>query len=68
MVAPPADVLTAVNSLIASAVTPRTSLDLVRNWCMVAGQAGNNNKSHVFLDINLVPINKKKIPCGWGKK
>ena len=54
--ATPSDVLTAVDEIIASAITPRTSWDLICNWCMVAGQAGNNNKSHIFLDIDSVTI------------
>ena len=68
MAATPADVLTVVNKIIASAITPRTSWDLIRNWCMVAGQAGNNTKSHVFLDINSVTIDDKEFDLWVGQK
>jgi hypothetical protein len=70
----PADVLTAVDSIIASADTSDgAQWDLVRNWCMVAGQAGNNNKSHVFLDIDSVTINneewvRKKLDSNLGPR
>ncbi len=64
--ATPADILTAVDALIASAITPGTSCDLIRNWCMVAGQAGNNNKSHVFLDIDSVTINNEEFDLWVG--
>jgi hypothetical protein len=67
-VATPADILTAVNEIIASAITPRTSWDLIHNWCMVAGQAGNNNKSHVFLDIDSVTIDNKEFDLWVGQK
>jgi hypothetical protein len=66
--ATPVDILTAVYALIASAITPGTSWDLIRNWCMVAGQACNNNKSHVFLDINLVTIDNKEFDLWVGQK
>jgi hypothetical protein len=66
--ATPADVLTAVNKIITSAITPRMSWDLIRNWCMVAGQAGNNNKSHIFLDINSVTIDNKEFDLWVGQK
>ncbi len=67
-VATPADVLTAVDKIIASAITPKTSWDLIHNWCMVAGQAGNNNKSHIFLDIDSVTINDKEFDLWVGQK
>ena len=35
---------------------------------MVAGQAGNNNKSHVFLDINSVTIDNKEFDLWVGQK
>jgi hypothetical protein len=66
--ATPGDVLTTVGTLIASATTPETSWDLICNWCMVAGQAGNNNKSHVFLDIDSVTTNNKKIDLWVGQQ
>ncbi len=34
----------------------------------MAGQAGNNNKSHVFLDINSVTINNKEFYLWVGQK
>jgi hypothetical protein len=66
--ATPWDALTAVDEIIASSITPRTSWDLIRNWCMVAGQAGNNNKSHVFLDIDSVTIDDKEFDLWVGQK
>ncbi len=58
-----------VDSIIASTDTSDgAQWDLVRNWCMVAGQAGNNNKSHIFLDINLVTINNEEFNLWVGKK
>jgi hypothetical protein len=65
----PVDVLTAVDSIIASADTSDgAQWDLVHNWCMVAGQAGNNNKSHVFLDIDSVTIDDEEFELWVGKK
>ncbi len=64
--ATPSDILTAVEEIIASAITPGTSWNLIRNWCMVAGQAGNNNKSHVFLDIDSVTIDDKEFDLWVG--
>jgi hypothetical protein len=66
--ATPSDVLTAVDKIIASAITPGTSWDLIRNWCMMAGRAGNNNKSHVFLDIDSVTIDDKEFDLWVGQK
>jgi hypothetical protein len=67
--ATPADVLTVVDSITASADTlDGAQWDLIRNWCMVAGQAGNNNKSHVFLDIDSVTIDDEEFDLWVGKK
>ncbi len=57
-----------VDKIIASAITPRTSWDFIPNWCMVEGQAGNNNKSHVFLDINSVTIDEEEFDLWVGQK
>ncbi len=58
----PYDVLETVDNYLQSGSQPEEpEWECIKNWCLVASQAGTNGKSRVFLDASPVTIDGKEF-------
>jgi hypothetical protein len=66
--ATPADVWTTINNMIANGGTTEVQGETTCRWCIVAAQAGGNDKSLLAIDVNLVVINDDEFNTCVGHK
>jgi hypothetical protein len=60
--------LTTINNVITNGGMTEVQRETIRQWCIVAGQAGGNKKSLLGIDASLVVINDNEFDTLVGHK